>query len=194
MSGKGGMVRRTAKWWTIAGAAVAIVLVGWLAVLPRLTTFRDMRGAAPSRAAQSSMNTVVTLDQGQYTATGSLDSEPALAALVLEQDPGVSLVDGRSIHDGITAPIAVAVSADRQASLFAVRADDGRCWFIYVNHRLTFPSPFPGTPSEPGTYYGGTGVVHGSNRTCSVTPGPEGTGGNTFSGWSKSGFPSKNLL
>lgn len=187
------MIRRTAKWWVPVVVAAGIVLVGWLAVLPRLRVVgvNDLVQPVPSRAAQSNLNAVVAVVQRQYAATGTLGSEPALADLVQGQDPGITLVGDRSIHTGAVAPIAVAVSADRQAALFATRANDGRCWFVYVDHRQTSPSPFPGTPSAPGTYYGGAGIGHGPNRSCSVTRGPEGTSGNPFVGWSASAFPPK---
>ena len=149
-----------------------------------------MRAPVPSLAAQSDLNDLVTLDQGRYAATGSLDSEPALAGLASAQDPGVTLVQDRSTRHGTYPSVAVAVSTDGQAALFAIRATDGRCWFAYVNHRPAGRQPpFPDTLSTPGTYYGGVGTGHGPNRACSVTDGPAGTGTNTFVGWSTGAYP-----
>ena len=168
-------------------AAALIVLVGWFALPPR---FNDMIDSVPSRAAQSDLTDVVTLEQNQYVTTGSLDGEPALAGLVRAQDPGVTVVPDRSTHRGTQALIAVTVSPDRRAALFAIRALDGRCWFVVVNDRTAAqPPPFPDTRSTPGTTYGEVGIGHGPNRACSVTHGPAGTGGNAFVGWSAGGYP-----
>ena len=186
------MIRRTAKWWVPVVVGAGIVLVGWLTVLPRFTALSASNGffaTAPSRAAQANLNSVVTVVQRQYAATGTLGSEPALAALVRDQEH-LTLVSDRSVLSGAAAPIAVALSADRQAALFATRADDGRCWFAEVDHQPTSPPPpFPGTPAAPGTYYGGAGTGHGPNRGCSVTHGPAGTSGNAFVGWTAGAYP-----
>ena len=181
------MIRRTATWWVPVVAATLIVLVGWFVLHPRVN---DLLAPAPSRAAQSDLNDVVTLEQHQYATTGSLDGEPALAGLVRAQDPGVTVVPDRSTHRGTQALIAVTVSPDRRAALFAIRALDGRCWFVVVNDRTAAqPPPFPDTRSTPGTTYGEVGIGHGPNRACSVAHGPAGTGGNAFVGWSASGYP-----
>lgn len=181
------MIRRTAAWWVSVILAGVVALVGWFALQPR---FNGLPGNAPSRAAQSDLNDLVTLDQGRYAATGSLDDEPALAGLANAQGPFFTLVKDRSVGHGTHPTIAVTVSADRQAALFAIRALDGRCWFAYVDHRPAGGRPpFPDVPSTPGTYYGGVGTGHGPNSACSVTQGAAGTGGNTFVGWSTGTYP-----
>ncbi len=181
------MIRRTATWWVPVVAAAVVALVGWFALHPR---FNDLTAPVPSRAAQSDLNAVVTLEQHQYVTTGSLDSEPALAELVHAQEPEVTVVPDRSTQRGTYALIAVTVSPDRRAALFAIRALDGRCWFALVNDRTAAqPPPFPDTRSTPGTTYGEVGIGHGPNRACSVTHGPAGTGGNAFIGWSAGVYP-----
>ncbi len=181
------MIRRTATWWVPVIAAALIVLVGWFAIHPPSS---DMLATVPSRAAQSDLTDVVTIEQNQYVTTGSLDSEPALAGLVHAEEPEVTVVPGRSTQRGTYPLVAVTVSTDRRAALFAIRALDGRCWFVVVNHRTAAqPPPFPDTRSTPGTTYGEVGIGHGPNLACSVTHGPAGTGGNAFVGWSASGYP-----
>ena len=108
------------------------------------------------------------------------------------RDPGHMVVAGvaRKASNVDKGDIAVTVSADEQAVLFAVRSSDGACWFSYISHRpVSLHPPFPNVPTNPGTYFGEVGTRRGPNRSCSVTQGPMGTNGNSFVGWSLNSYP-----
>nr|WP_276976369.1 hypothetical protein [Ferrimicrobium acidiphilum] len=189
--------RRAKTWWLSIGAViigVAVALSVLSVVLSRYSFHALPEVVSPSRVAQFSLQAAIVQEEGGYRSSGHYYNESSFAALMDARDPGYMVVAGvarkASSGDGGKTVIAVTVSADEQATLFAVRSSDGGCWFSYISHRpVSLHPPFPNVPTNPGTYFGEVGTRRGPNRSCSVTQGPMGTNGNSFVGWSLNSYP-----